>query len=124
MSIFLAIVVVAVAVAVSAGLGAILVGGLLRRLQPQVSTPGLLRGGLWVGMLERAIVTGAIALGEPAAVAVVIAVKGLGRYPELRDTEPAVRAQASEQFIIGTLASLGWAGLIGFGARITLLAVL
>lgn len=124
MTVLIVIAVVLLAVAVSSGLGALLVGGLLKRLAPSVETPGILRGGLWVGMLERAIVTGAIALGEPAAVAVVIAVKGLGRYPELRDTSPEVRPQASEQFIIGTLASLGWAGLIGFLARATLTAVL
>ena len=45
-------------------------------------------------------------------VAVVVAVKGLGRYPELRE-HPA----ASERFVVGTLASLTWAAAVGFLGR-------
>ena len=67
-----------------------------------------LRGGTWIGILERAAVTGGLLLGYPTAVAFVIAVKGLGRYPELRDN-PA----ASERFVIGSLASLLWAAAVG-----------
>lgn len=73
-----------------------------------------LRGGTWIGILERAAVTGGMLLGYPSAVAFVIAVKGLGRYPELRDN-PA----ASERFVIGSLASLLWAAAVGLaGAAI------
>ncbi|MFV0533453.1 MAG: hypothetical protein ACK5MR_07360 [Cumulibacter sp.] len=61
----------------------------------------LLRGGLWIGILERVAVTGAIIAGMPTLVALVVAVKGLGRYPELKE-----HAGASERFIIGTLASM------------------
>ena len=71
-----------------------------------------LRGGTWIGLLERLATTGALLLGEPSAVAVVVAVKGLGRYPELRE-HPA----ASERFVVGTLASLTWAAAIGFVGR-------
>ena len=67
-----------------------------------------LRGGTWIGLLERATVTGGLLLGYPTAVAFVIAVKGLGRYPELRDN-PA----ASERFVIGSMASLVWASAVG-----------
>ena len=67
-----------------------------------------LRGGTWIGLLERAAVTGGLLLGYPTAVAFVIAVKGLGRYPELRDNPGA-----SERFVIGSLASLLWAGAVG-----------
>lgn len=67
-----------------------------------------LRGGTWIGILERAAVTGGLLLGYPTAVAFVIAVKGLGRYPELRDNP-----QASERFVIGSLASLLWAAAVG-----------
>lgn len=70
---------------------------------PKPSRP-LLRGGLWVGVLERVAITGAIIAGRPELIAVVVAVKGLGRYPELQQA-----GGASERFIIGTLASLGWA---------------
>ena len=67
----------------------------------------LLRGGLWIGVLERAVMAAGIVLGHPGIVPVVIEIKGLGRIPELRDS-----AAAGEKFIIGTLASLGWTGLI------------
>ncbi len=56
-----------------------------------------------IGLLERAAVAAAILAGWPEGIAVVLAVKGLARYPELR--EP----QASEQFIIGTFTSVLWA---------------
>lgn len=73
-----------------------------------IDTPGLLRGGRWIGMLERLLITGGTALGQPAIVAVVIAVKGLGRFPELRESRAA-----GERFIIGTFVSTAVAGLLG-----------
>ena len=73
-----------------------------------------LRGGTWIGVLERLAVTGTLLAGEPGGVAVVVAVKGLGRYPELRGgDDPAV----SERFVIGTLASLVWAAAAGVAGR-------
>lgn len=64
----------------------------------------VLRGGLWIGVLERLAATTAVLTGYPAAIAVIVAIKGLGRFPELRQTDGV-----SERFIIGTLASLLWA---------------
>lgn len=72
----------------------------------------LLRGGLWIGVLERIAVTGAVIAGMPTLVAIVVAVKGLGRYPELKEQDGA-----SERFIIGTLASLSVAVGIGLLVR-------
>jgi hypothetical protein len=69
----------------------------------------VLRGGMWIGLLERAAVTACVLAGDPAGIAIVVAIKGLGRYPELREN-PGV----SERFVIGTFASLLWAGLIGW----------
>ena len=66
--------------------------------------PEVLRGGAWIGVLERAAVAGTLLAEWPEGLAVVLAVKGLGRYNELRTT-PA----ASERFILGTLASALWA---------------
>ena len=60
-------------------------------------------GGAWIGALERAAVAGTLLAGWPEGLAVVLAVKGLGRYAELR--APA----AAERFIVGTLASGLWA---------------
>ncbi|MGZ4668999.1 MAG: hypothetical protein ACXVX3_10800 [Blastococcus sp.] len=65
--------------------------------------PEILRGGAWIGALERAAVAGTLLAGWPEGLAVVLAVKGLGRYAELR--APA----AAERFIVGTLASGLWA---------------
>ena len=72
----------------------------------------VLRGGTWVGLLERLATTSALLVGEPTAVAVVVAVKGLGRYPELRENPGA-----SERFVIGTFASLLWSAAVGLLGR-------
>lgn len=71
-----------------------------------------LRGGTWIGVLERFAVTAMVLVGENEGVALVLAVKGLGRYPELRENPGA-----SERFVIGTLASLLWAGIVGYAGR-------
>jgi hypothetical protein len=63
----------------------------------------VLRGGLAIGILERLAVAGAILAGFPEAIAVVVAIKGVGRFTELAASE------ARERFIIGTFASLIWA---------------
>ena len=75
-----------------------------------------LRGGTWIGVLERTAIAGAILAGFPTAVAFVIAVKGLGRYPEIRE-----HPGTSERFVIGTLASMMWAAAVaGLGRAIIL----
>src|SRR5215211_1271250 len=78
---------------------------------PPPDQAGPLRGGAWIGALERVAVTGCLLAGYPAGIAFVIAIKGLGRYPELRE-----HPGSSERFVIGTLGSLVWAagwGLLG-----------
>lgn len=67
-----------------------------------------LRGGTWIGILERLAITGTLIAGYPAGIAFVIAIKGLGRYPELRE-----HPGTSERFVIGTLASMLWAAVVG-----------
>ena len=67
-----------------------------------------LRGGTWIGILERLTITGLILVGYPAGIAILVAIKGLGRYPELRE-----KPEASERFVIGTLASMAWAAGLG-----------
>ncbi len=63
----------------------------------------VLRGGATIGVLERAAICVSVLVGWPEGIAIVLAVKGLGRYPELR--EPGT----SERFIIGTFTSVLWA---------------
>ncbi len=83
---------------------------------PPPPPPAVLRGGLAIGILERLAVAAAILADEPVAIAYVVAVKGLGRYAELKET-PA----AAERFIIGTLTSMLWAVAVAVPVRIYLL---
>jgi hypothetical protein len=64
----------------------------------------ILRGGTTIGYLERAALIGCVLAGQPGGVAVLVAIKGLGRFSELENE------LARERFLIGTLASLIWAG--------------
>lgn len=77
-----------------------------------------LPGGRWIGYLERAASYGSILAGFPAGLAIIVALKGVGRFQEL-DGEAAPRKR--ELFIIGTFASLLWAaacaGLVLFVLR-------
>jgi hypothetical protein len=73
----------------------------------------VLRGGAWIGILERLAIFAALVGRWPEGIAVVLAVKGLGRYPELR---AAHRPGLAERFIIGTLVSVLWAGLCAYAA--------
>ena len=120
----LATLVVVLTLAASAGLGSPLASLVLRSARvpepPTVDVTGdertpvvqrrensephvreVLRGGMWIGILERVGLTAAILAGRFELAAVVVAIKALGRYPEIREN-PAV----SERFIIGTLTSL------------------
>ncbi len=69
----------------------------------------VLRGGAWIGALERIAIFASLTAGWPEGLAVVLALKGLGRYPELRAAENGVRTGAAERFIIGTFTSVLWA---------------
>ena len=83
-------------------------GGDQAPADPDADAPGIrlaastLRGGRWIGMLERLAVYAAILAGFPEGIAVVLAIKGLARYPELKATSSG----AAERFIIGTFASV------------------
>jgi hypothetical protein len=75
------------------------------------SPRSVLRGGAWIGYLERGAVAATLLAAFPEGLALVLAVKGVGRYPELRDAGSGGRAgaDAPEEFIIGTLTSMLWA---------------
>jgi F0F1-type ATP synthase membrane subunit c/vacuolar-type H+-ATPase subunit K len=78
----------------------------IARRQPDGSPApdaGPLRGGRVIGILERLAVAASILATWPEGIAIVLAVKGLARYPELREPH------ASEQFIMGTFVSVLWA---------------
>lgn len=63
----------------------------------------VLRGGAWIGAMERMAIFATLVAGWPEGLAVVLAMKGLGRYPELK--QPG----AAERFIIGSFTSVLWA---------------
>lgn len=65
----------------------------------------VLRGGAWIGAFERLATFAAVVSGWPEGLAIVLAVKGLARYPELR---AQARSGVAERFIIGTFASVLW----------------
>ena len=66
----------------------------------------VLRGGAWIGALERAGSSPRWSPAGPRGWRSCSALKGLGRYPELRNQE---RTGAAERFIIGTFTSVLWA---------------
>jgi hypothetical protein len=72
-----------------------------------------LPGGRWIGYLERVAIVGTLILGWPEGIALAVAIKGLGRYQELRSATPGT----AERFIIGTFASVLWACAWGLLAR-------
>ena len=69
----------------------------------RASDPEVLRGGTWIGVLERTAMAVTVLAGFEEGLAVLVAIKGLGRFNELK------APVASERFIIGTLASGLWA---------------
>jgi hypothetical protein len=92
--------------------------------QPASSAPGLqgsgqriLRGGAIIGVLERLGVCLAILTGQPVAIAYIVAIKGLGRFAELKETPVA-----AERFIIGTLTSMLWAAGTGAAVKVLFLS--
>lgn len=106
-------------VAVTAVLIAVVGGGPVTsavfRIVDGPGTPGpgsvrragdVLRGGAWIGALERLAVCVALIIGWPEGLALALALKGLGRYPELRHED---RPGIAERFLIGTFVSVLWA---------------
>jgi hypothetical protein len=104
------------ALAVSVGAGALTVPLVLRHAESGTSARAealaVLGNGTWIGLLERFAITGTILAWYPEGVAVVVAVKALGRLPELRE-----HPVAGERFVVGSLASLVWSAAAGLGGH-------
>jgi hypothetical protein len=88
------------------------------REEPGRSGPGqfeqaaaVLRGGAWIGVFERAGIVASLLGGWPEGIAVVLGLKGLGRYSELKsgDQPGGAGGGVAERFIIGTFSSVLWA---------------
>ena len=68
----------------------------------------VLRGGAWIGALERLATLGTLLAGWPEGLVAIVAVKAFARYPELSTGQAT---GAIERFIIGTSTSLGSAAV-------------
>jgi len=66
----------------------------------------ILRGGAWIGALERLAMLATILAGWPEGILGIVTIKAFARYPELKTGQGS---GATERFIIGSFASLGWA---------------
>lgn len=66
--------------------------------------PAAMRGGRWIGPLERILILLLVSTGANEAVAAVVAAKGVIRFPEISKDEGG---QKAEEFLVGSLAS--WA---------------
>ena len=77
----------------------------------------VLRGGAWIGVFERTGILAALLAGWPEGIAVVLGLKGLGRYSELKTGDQSTETPratgaghgVAERFIIGTFSSVLWA---------------
>lgn len=86
----------------------------MRREEDRSAGAVELARGRAIGALERALALTLVLLGEYAAIGLIIAAKSLARLKALEDREFA------EYFLVGTLASLLLALLVGVGIRIVL----
>ena len=88
--------------------------GVSEGAEPGTATTEVLRGGTTIGYLERLAVVMSLIVGFPEAIAIVVAIKGVGRFSEL------AAAESRERFIIGTLSSLLWACVVGALVRLAI----
>jgi hypothetical protein len=71
--------------------------------EPPELQPSTLRGGRFIGPLERWSVTVLALLGAQAVIVGLMAAKGIGRYPELAGDKG--HTSKAEEFLIGSLVS-------------------
>ena len=63
---------------------------------------GSMRGGRWIGPLERILILLLASVEAPAAIAAIVAAKGVIRFPEISQDKAG---QKAEEFLIGSFAS-------------------
>ncbi len=91
--------------------GAILIKKVVLQFTSQIQNNivGLEDGGLYIGLLERALVMLLIFIGQPAGVGFLITAKSILRFGDVKDAE---QRKSTEYIIIGTFMSFGWGLLI------------
>lgn len=80
---------------------------------PAAQGENTLKGGRFLGPMERLFVAAMVLAGDVTGAAIIIAAKGLLRLPEIRTTEEEHKGQGdlvTEYFLIGTFSSLLLAG--------------
>ena len=96
--------ILAVARQSSRGSGEVVAGGC--RPSPESGgqdEPGSsMRGGRWIGPLERILILLLASVEAPAAIAAIVAAKGVIRFPEISQDKAG---QKAEEFLIGSFAS-------------------
>lgn len=80
---------------------------------PATTNEKKLKGGRLLGPMERIFIVGLGAIGETTAAAIVVAAKGLLRFPELQAGTREGPSDVTEYFLVGSFASwlLGLAGV-------------
>ena len=68
----------------------------------QDGVEGSMRGGRWIGPLERILILLLASVEAPAAIAAIVAAKGVIRFPEISQDKAG---QKAEEFLIGSFAS-------------------
>ena len=68
----------------------------------QDETGTSMRGGRWIGPLERILILLLASVEAPAAIAAIVAAKGVIRFPEISQDKAG---QKAEEFLIGSFAS-------------------
>lgn len=85
-------------------------GTVERRPEPPRATAPLLRGGRLIGPLERLLVVVLALSGGFAAMAALVAAKGIVRFPEISNDRGS--GAKAEEFLIGSLTSWASAGAV------------
>ena len=76
-----------------------------------------LRGGRWIGPLERLLVIVLVGAGADVAIGAVVAAKGVIRFPEISQDSTGEKA---EEFLIGSISSWILAALVALFVRVAL----
>lgn len=82
-----------------------------------IDTGPSLRGGRWIGPLERLLIIILAGAGADVAIGAVVAAKGVIRFPEISQDASGEKA---EEFLIGSVSSWILAALVAIFIRVNL----